>query len=576
MSTEKALTGYPSIDKPWLKYYSEEAIHDPLPDSSIFEYLWENNKTHPTDIAIFYLGKKITYRELFEKIDQAAIGFQTLNVRPGDIVTVALPCIPEAIYVVYALNKIGAVANMIHPLAGEQELLNYLNEVESTVAVLFDGTYRLLENSLHRTSVEKAIIISAGESLPFGLKQLYSLKNKKPDLAGKNHYLYWNSFLKAGEGKTLAPFKRDPRELAVISHTGGTTGEPKGVMISDRNANAVVWQILNTIENERQQRMLVQLPPFINYSLVNGAFEPLAGGVTVYLVPDYQPKKIGYYLKKYKPNHINSIPQYLEAMLQDPTIQNMDLSFLLTLVSGGDGMSAETEERLNALLLSRGAKRVAKGYGMTEVVSSATFTFDRCNEAGSIGIPLVKVNCKIVDPDTNQELTYGEVGEVCFAGDTIMLGYYKNQQATDELIEVDNHGIRWIHTGDLGYITNDGLIFLSGRMKRIIAITGKDGVPTKLFPDRIEKAAYKHSSVRLCCAIGVPDTARNYYPKLYVVLKDALRNQEIVSEELLALCQKELPEYMIPEEIEYCDDLPRTERGKIDYRALEEDAKRKV
>ena len=282
---EKELTGYPSIDKPWLKYYSEEAIHAPVPDCTIYKYLMRNNKEFPKDIAILYLGRKITYSELFQKIDETAAAFAALGVKPGEIVTVALPSIPEALYVVYALNKLGAVANMIHPLAGEQEMVNYLNEVESRVAVLYEGSYAIVKNRLEETAVEHAVVVSAGESLPLGIKQLFFLKSPRAKLPAGAGLQSWPAFIRGGRGVAVTTFAKDPQTPALISHTGGTTGEPKGVMCSDENANALMHQIVCNFEYTRQGVSLVVLPPFVNYSLVEAMMAMLAIAVRVMQFP---------------------------------------------------------------------------------------------------------------------------------------------------------------------------------------------------------------------------------------------------------------------------------------------------
>jgi long-chain acyl-CoA synthetase len=249
-------TGYPSVDKPWLKYYSEEIINAPLPDCTIYEYLVENNRAYPKDIAIHYLGRRITYGELFKRIDETAAAFAALGVQPGEIVTVALPSIPEALYAVYALNKIGAATNMIHPLAGEDEIIHYLNEVESRVAILFDGTYKLIGKRIGETSLKHAIVVSAGDSLLFGLKQFYYSNNPKVRLPQDSVFHSWTWFLKGGKGTAVPTFAKDPDTLALISHTVGTTGEPKGVMCSDRNINALIWQIVCNFEYKRQYTCL--------------------------------------------------------------------------------------------------------------------------------------------------------------------------------------------------------------------------------------------------------------------------------------------------------------------------------
>ena len=573
MSQEKELTGYPSIDKPWLKYYSKEAIDAPLSECTIYEYLYENNKDYPSDIAINYLGRKISYKELFENIDKTAAAFLKIGVKEKEIVTVALPSIPEALYCIYALNKIGAVSNMVHPLAGREETLFYFNEVQSRIAVIFDGAYAAIADDIGNSSVEKVIVASPSDSLPVALRVAYKLKVKAPFLDG-NVFQSWKTFFREGKNTPVKAVKKDCHEMAIISHTGGTTGEPKGVMCSDKSVNAIIWSLLKSTQHERQQRFLVQLPPFINYSLVNSMLEPLSCGVTLYLIPDYKPAKIGYYLKKCRPNHINSIPPYVEAMLKAPEIKTLDLSFLINLSVGGDGMSKESETLINTLLAERGSKtRLAKGYGMTELISCATFTYEGSNAVGCIGIPLVKINCKIIDSDTNQELSYGESGEICFAGETLMLGYYHNPKATEDLIKLHQDGLKWLHTGDLGYMNENGQVFVTGRIKRIILTKGRDGQVTKLVPDRIEKDIYSHPAVELCCVVGVPDQMRINYPKAFVVVKDKGTDKNSITEEILQICRENLPDYMVPDEIEYRDDLPRTPRGKIDYRALEETAK---
>ncbi len=570
MEQKKTLSGYPSIDKPWLKYYSEEVINAPLPACTIYEYLWENNHAYPKDIAIQYLGRKITYGELFRQIDKTASALVTLGVLPGEIVTIALPSIPEALYSVYALNKIGAVANMIHPFAGENEIIHYLNEVKSKVAILFDATYKLIEARINETSLRHAVVVSAGESLPFGVKQLYFMKNHRIKTENQSPCMSWPQFIKQGR-KTAAPqYAKDPNDLAIISHTGGTTGEPKGVMCSDRNINSLIWQVGKTLPSSRQDIMLVVLPPFINYSLVNGMFEPLSLGHKIILIPDYKPEKFVQYIRQYKPNHINSIPAYLETLLHKKEAEIISYSCFKHVYYGGEAMNVEIENEINKLILSRGAQHpIGKGLGSTEMVSSATLTTDACNLPGCAGIPFACVNCMITDPASDREISYNEVGEICFSGPTLMMGYYNKPEATEEIVKLHSDGQRWLHTGDLGYMTEDGVLYVTGRIKRILMTKGKDGNITKIFPDRIEKVIAKHNSVLLCCAIGVPDKKRIHVPLAFVVLNNKNEENADTTKEILALCRKELPDYMIPENIIYRDDLPRTARGKIDYRALE-------
>ncbi len=573
LKEEKAITGYPSIDKPWLKYYNKEAVNEPLPNCTIYEYLWINNKDYPKDIAINYYGRKITYAELFQNIDKTAAAFLALNVRPKEIVTVALPSIPEALYVVYALNKIGAVANMIHPLAGEQEILHYLCEEESRVAVIFDGTYEVIKASIENTSLERVIVTSAGCSLPFVIKQLFYLKKKKKKLLKSSALQNWDSFIKTGREEAIHKVEKNPSEMAIISHTGGTTGEPKGVMCSDLNINAMIWQI-GVIAHKRQERCLVVLPPFINYSLVDGMLAPLALGIEVVLIPDYKPENFVDYINKFHPNIISSIPPYWEALLSINNAGQTDYSCLTQIFSGGEGMSIETLNKVNDLLISGGAqRRISSGLGCTELVSAASFTHEECYYPGSAGQPMPRVNCKIVIPGTYDEVPVNVEGEICFSGPTVMIGYYNNPEATSEIIKTHKDNKRWLHTGDLGYMNEEGVIFVTGRIKRILMTKGKDGNITKIFPDRIEKTLSTHPAIKLCCVIGIPDKERVHYPKAFVELNDGFLYSNELSNEIREYCIGKLPDYQIPDEIEFCEALPRTEHGKVDYRSLEMMAK---
>lgn len=568
---EKKLTGYPSIDKPWLKYYSEEAINAPLPERTIYEYLWENNKAHPKDIALVYFNRKITYEQLFENIDRCAKSLATLGVQMGEIVTVAMPSIPEAVYIIYAINKIGAVANVIHPLAGEREIINYLNEVNSRVFFLFSGTYEIIKSALSSTKVEHAIVASPADSLPFGIKQLYRMKVKEPTLPGGSVFADWKHFINLGEGIAIQSITKECDSIAIISHTGGTTGDPKGVMLTDRSVNSIIWQIGVIIPHARQERMLIVLPPFVNYSLVNGIFEALSFGFSAILIPKYEPEKFDEYVAKYHPNHMNSIPAYLEVFLENKRLATMDLSCLKVIACGGDGLNEKKEREINQFLHDHGAESgIIKGLGCTEMVSAATISYGECNKIGSVGIPLPKCNCKIVEPGTETEVGYNQEGELCFSGVSLMAGYYEKRAATDEIIRVSDDGVRWIHTGDLGYMTEDGSIYVSGRIKRIILTQGPDGIATKMFPDRIEKEILHHPAVSLCCVVGIPDKIRIYCPKAFVVLESGYIASDELEAEILTVCQKILPDYMVPEGLEFRTELPLTERGKVDYRALEQ------
>ena len=452
-------TGYASIDRPWRSGFSKEVLAAELPSQTMFEYIYEANKNRPDGIALEYMDmKKVTYGELWQHIEEAAKGLTALGVQPGEIVTIAMPNTPEFVYLAYAVNRVGAVMNLIHPLPGEKELHGYLDEAESRFFFMFDGTYNIIKDSLKETTVQKAIVISPAQSLN-GIKRTLYKWAKFPKL-DKSMCMTWTEFLKNGEDVAPSYVRKDPATMAVISHTGGTTGEPKGCMLSDTNENAIAFQVRLSFpghENMPGKSMLVVLPPFVN-KLHNVAV-------------------------------INSIPQYCQAMLHEKELDGMDLSSLYYIAIGGEAMDSDIEAQFNDFLKDHGADiKATKGYGCTEFSSVVSFTYPEVNFPNSVGVPLPMVNLKIVEPGTTDELKIGEIGEVCVSGPSLMLGYYKNQEATDDLIKVHSDGIRWLHMGDLGKVDENGVLYITGRIKRIIMTKGSDGNVTKMFPDRIEKA----------------------------------------------------------------------------------------
>lgn len=575
MKVEKQNTAnaiYPSKDKPWMKYFDASCQNLVLPEKSMFDFIYDQNKDYPNDIALEYLDIKVTYEELWANIDKVAKGLTALGVKKDEIVTIAMPNTPEFVYLAYAVNRIGAVMNLIHPLPGKEELIGYLNETESRYFFMFDGTYSIICDDLSKTKVKKAIVVSPAQSLNSIKRWLYRLS--KP-LKLKKNCIDWDEFLLNGRKTTPVYRERDPKAMAVMSHTGGTTGTPKGVMLSDNAENAVAFQVRNSFPSGkvRQRGVLIVLPPFVNYSFTNGIHEGLYLGSRVILIPDYKADEFHKYYKQYDFSRINDIPPYIIAMLKDKQLEKADLSKIEIIVAGGEAMDKDMEEKVNQFLADHGsAAKITKGYGATECCCSAVWTYPDVNYWNCVGIPFPMMTVKVVEPGTTDELPTMERGEICLTGPTLMLGYFHNQEATDEVIKVHPDGQRWLHMGDLGYIDNDGVVRITGRLKRIIMTKGKDGNPTKMFPERIERAIQKCNEVKLSCVIGIKDPERIRYPKAFVELKAGVEDKQLAEEHIKEVCKKNLPDYQIPEEIEFIDKLPRTSRGKIDYKALGEDS----
>lgn len=576
MSTKKELTGYPSIDKPWLKYYSEEAINAPLPECTIYEYLWENNKDHLDDIALNYFDRKITFKELFNSIEKAAKAFTSIGVKQGDIVVMATVTTPETIYAFYGLNRIGAIANMVDPRTSIEGIKQYIVEVKAEYILTIDVAYLKIEKAIKDTQIRQIIVVSPADSLPQPKKFLLNISNCLKGTVQKlsDICLRWDAFVCNGENIQANYIQYQKDTCCAIVHTGGTTGTPKGVMLSNDNVNALVLQsILTGIDMKREHTWLDIMPPFIAYGIGMGLHLPLAIGMQTILIPSFDAKKFDLLLDKHKPIHMVGVPSYWGTILESKRLKNKDLSYIIAPTVGGDTMDLNLEKKANKFLQEHGCSYpITKGYGMTEVCAGITGTVDKCNELGSVGIPFVFSTVSIFDTDSEKELQYGEIGEVCITGPSVMLGYYNNEQETQAIIKTHSDGKAWVHSGDMGYMSEDGSLFILGRLKRMIV--RYDGF--KIFPTLIENVLSSHTAIDACCSVGTIDKehSQGKLPIVHIVLKPEYKHDEAdIKQELISLCQKELPEYAQPIYYKFRESLPLTPIGKVDYRALEDEEK---
>lgn len=562
------ITRKPSVEKPWLGYYSKDALELSVSTKTIYEFLLEKNCDFTNDIAILYQDIQITYGKLFRQIDRCTKALMALGVKQNDVVTVGLISIPEVIYLVFAINRIGAISNLINPMNDADSISVQLNETKSKWLFMYSGAHETMRKVLNNTTVQKAVIVSPVESLSGFNRFCYHLRTIGQHLKSNGIVLTWKRFIKEGTSSTLPIPSRAEGDYAIISHTGGTTGIPKGVVCTNENILAIIQQSLVDRLYKRQDCMMSVLPPFINYSLVNTLLEPLCYGLKTLLIPRFYPEKTVDYINRYHVNHIISIPAYWAAFLNIPHVEDNDFSQLGFICSGGDYLDPLVESGVNRLIKKCGAKtELMKGMGMTETTSVVASTYPCCNPINSVGIPCVLNNCKIIDVDDGEELEFGKTGEICFSGPSIMVGYYDQPSATDDMIHTEEDGSRWLHTGDLGYMREDGAIFVGGRMKRIIMQKDEQGMVSKVFPEWIEKVIDGYDGVKSCCVIGVSHKQRINTLKAFVELDEG--TPIVDKEKLLEWCRKHLASYMVPQEVEIITCMPRTERGKIDYRAFE-------
>ena len=555
------LTGYPSIDKPWLKYYSEEAINAKLPEMTMYQYIWENNKDHLSDVALRYYGTKITYGKLFEQIKKAASAFYSMGVRAGDIVTIMSMHTPETIVCIYALNYIGAVANLVYVTLSDKEILQTLQNTDSKLFFTLDVALERV-NKIRDEIAIPIIVLSVADSMPPHMKLGYKLKVRP----AKHSFMRFSNFLNMRT--THAPMAEDHTAPAVIVYTSGTTGEPKGVVHTNDSLNAQSYQEGNSgFGIGRGARFLNAIPMFLGYGM-SKMHLAVSSGIDSLLWIEPNPDSMADQLFKCKPNIYVTGPALIDPVLNHA---NGDLKRLYCLIGGGADMPVEKEQQLNRKLSECGAKAIyANGYGMTETDASLTASRNDVHKTGSIGIPLFKTNIKVISPDDGTELPFNQVGELWFSTPSLMKCYYNKPEATAAVISTDKNGVRWIHTGDLGFIDEEGFVFIKGRIKRIFTTKSKSGIVYKLFPQLIEDTINAVGFVEKCAVLVYEDTERLHLAKAYVTIKpDTAAAAEQLISMLTETVQKELPEYEYPEEIQIISMIPMTPSGKIDYRVLE-------
>lgn len=576
-----------SVEKPWLKYYTEEAINYELPATTIYRYLKENNQQYLDRVAINYFDKKITYGELFENIDKTADALVASGVKVDDIVTIAMPSTPEAIYLFYALCKIGAVSNMIDPRSSKEELEHYAEEVHSTMLFTIDVAAPKFREIKERTCVREVVQISPADSMPLGISLGYAAKmffegmknpNKKEldRLTKSLSFTKWSDFIDRSKNAKAIEAPYNQEKATVIVHTGGTTGVPKGVMLSNDNVNiAALDCILAGYDFKREHNWLNIMPPFIAYGIGNGLHLPLICGMELILIPQFNPEEFDKLMNKYKPNHMTGVPSHYKGLIHSKRMRKKDLSYVIAPTVGGDAMLVELEEEVNQFLASHNCPyKINKGYGMSEVNAAVSACVsNEVNEIGSVGIPFPHSVIAIFDPETGEELDYGEVGEVQIQTPNRMLGYFENPEEEAKVVKRHADGSIWVHSGDLGYMREDGMLFIEGRIKNIII--RHDGF--KVYPSRIENAIIKHPSIESCMVVGINDIehAQGKLPKVFVTLKDGTTCFNLEAE-LEMLCKKLLPEYSQPVGYEVRDSFPLTAIGKPDYHTLEIQANEKL
>ena len=568
---EQKLTGYPSIDKPWLKYYSEEAIKKQLKPDTIYGHLWKSNKDYLDDVALVYFERKITYRKFFELIEQCKNSLTALGIKKGDIVTIQTLAIPQTVVLIYALSRIGAIANLIYVSNNEEEVNNLLKETNSCAYFVIDSIYGKFSDVLKETNVNNVVLFSIDSEMDFMTRTIYRLRSKKKQFKEYENVYSWKTFMQMKSSVEIMEVTEDSLPVVMV-YTGGTTGISKGVVLTNRSINELIFQYEKAdMGFMRQDIFMDSLPPFIAFGVTIGLHLPLCMGIKTVLIADPTPQNQGKMFEKYKPNYYVAGPVQVEAVVNH-TYKKKDLSFIKIIATGGDALPANKENQINAFLKEHNCNTsVVQGYGMSELAATVCTGSATIQRFGTVGIPLPNTNVKIIDPESGQEVSYGQQGEVCIFAPSVMLEYFNKPEETKRILVKHADGLEWIHTGDIGVIDTDGFLTIIGRIKRMILVKEKSNntVYQKVFPKMIEDQLEKIDGVQSAVIVGTGASADT--KKLIAFIVPTL-DKAILDKEIRQFVKKNFKGYERPEEYRFVEQIPRTKIGKVDYRALEQEA----
>lgn len=556
----------------WLSQYGDKRANLEYPDTSMVDALMEVSRKYPEYYAYEYFGNKITYRVFMRQIEDVAKSLKNYGVEKDDRVTICMPSTPEAITMVYAVNLIGAVASMIHPLSSEKEIENYINQAESKFMLTLDMTLEKVMNIKKNTKLQKIIVASAGTSMPPLMRELYKITNYKKNvkLPKDDDIVLWNKFISSAPDYVgICHEPRKASDLAVILYSGGTTGTPKGIMLSNLCFNALAIEAHEMIDQAVPgNSVLALLPIFHGFGLAVCIHTPLLKGMKAILIPQFDAKKFGELIKKNKPNFLAGVPTLYEALLKQK-LKEKDLECVEAVISGGDILSPELKKKVDDYLKEHGSNaKIRVGYGLTEATAATCLSKENADIEGCIGFPLPDTYFKIVKLETHEEAGVNEDGEICINGPTVMMGYLNNEAETHQVLRYHEDGKVWLHTGDIGCMLEDGTIIFKQRLKRMIVSSGYN-----VYPSYIENIIISHPDVLACTVIGIPDKYRGQVAKAYIVLKDGVEETHELKNEIKELCKKNISKYALPKEYEYRKQLPKTLVGKVAFTKLEEENK---
>lgn len=605
------MSGVPSIDKIWTRKYNINQMNVETQNMSIYDYVCLNNLNNMDSVALRYFGKTITFREMFDQIDEYAKALKASGINEGDVVTICMPNTPEGVIAFFATNKIGAVASMLHPLLKSNDILDTLEKTESRYMVMADTSYKEVSKIVDKTKLEKVVVVSPADSmpvlsgLPVGIKILYKSKELYKKSKDSLKYLrlslvknfvpeqytcikkkinneinnleenitsipYNDLFIKwKDEVKNSSKYNEEisinykPNSIAVLLRTGGTTGTSKLASLTNENVNNNASQVRDTIPPYKKGAEILAISPiFHGFGLVDSVIAALSFNMSVDLHPQYNKSIFVKSLLKNKPSLILGVPTLFKSLIKNPELEGKDLSFLTTLISGGDTLDEKLKGEINTWLKEHNAPNpIFSGIGLTEAAAAIAFTGVKSEKELSVGYPLPLNNVKIINPETEEELGYGEVGELCIKGPSVMVGYYKNETETKNSFLDKNK--EWLRTGDMCYLSENGEICFIDRNKNMIIVSG-----VNVYSNEIEAELLKIPEIDSCAVIGIPHSYKMNVPKAYITLRKGLTLDEELKAKIMHYCNSKLDNYHKVYELEQIDKIPLTALNKINYNEL--------
>ena len=546
-----------------------------MTELTMYEALKEAALKYPKDLALYYEGKKISFKSLLKRIDKTAdILYHQLGVRENDVIVISQPNIPETIVLFYAVNKIGATSNLIHPFTPFNQVKAIMDKTHTKVAFLFEQRiakeverYREIADSIYVTRIE--------DDLPLFKKLFYHffmnfrIRKKLGRLPARfkfNGFKYTYRLKSKNLGVDSAIFKKD--RCSVLLHSGSTTGKPKTICLSDYAFNFIAEHsdsfMSLTKDQLRGHKMLSVLPSFHGFGLCMTMHAPLANGFSSILVPKFKAEKVVKAMNKTKLTCMCGVPTIYEKLLVEPTFVNSkNLKYLHCCFCGGDSMPVDLANRFNNVMKKAGSHcQLFQGYGLTEAIAVNCVNTFTAHKDGSLGKAMPEATFKIVD-EKGKEVPRGDIGEIIIKSGAIMLGYYQDEVATKECI-IDGY----LYTGDLGYMDEEDFIFFKQRKKRVVKVSG-----VAVFPSEVEQLIESIPEVSACAAIHIPDAKLQNSLKVFVVAK--YFDETAMKDKILDTCRKYLIRWSVPTEVEFREELPLTMLGKVNFRLLQEEEDKK-